>query len=73
MKTLLERAKPQLLEALAKQKIEYPGIAAHVEEHLSERFFVNKIEFGTWMDLKSLWMQGTGVLTESPWDLFEDL
>jgi hypothetical protein len=72
MKTLLERAKPQLLEALAKQKTEYPGIANHVEAHLKNRFFANQIEFGTWMDLKSLWMQGTGVLTESPWDLFQE-
>lgn len=72
MKTLLERAKPQLLEALAKQKIEYPGIAKHVEEHLQNRFFVNQVEFGTWMDLKSLWCQGTGIITECPWDLFQE-
>lgn len=72
MKTLLERAKPQLLEAMAKQKIEYPGITKSVEDHLTERFFCNQITFGAWMDLKSLWMQGTGVLTDSPWDLFQE-
>lgn len=72
MKTLLERAKPQLLEALAKQKLEYPRITEEVEAHLSERYFANQITWGTWMDLKSLWMQGTGVLAHAPWDLFED-
>lgn len=73
MKTLLERAKPELLEALAKQKIEYPSISACVEQHLSKRFFANQIEFGTWVDLRSLWMQSTGVLKEGPWDMFEEL
>jgi len=73
MKTLLERAKPELLEALAKQKIEYPSIAKYVEQHLSERFFANQIEFGTWVDLRSLRMQSTGVLKEGPWDMFEEV
>jgi len=72
VKTLLERAKPELIAALNAQMDEYPGIAKSVVEHLDGRFFVNDMSIGTWVDVKSLWMQVTGELSDSPWDLFED-
>lgn len=72
MKNLLERAKPELLAALAKQKLEYPSITEEVERHLTKNYFVSDIRFATFMDLKSLWMQSTKVLVDSPWEFFEE-
>ena len=72
MRNLLERAKPQLLSALEKQKIEYPNIAEHVQNHLKSTYFVSHIHYGTFMDLKSLWMQSTKELVDSPWEFFEE-
>ena len=72
VRTLLERARPELIAALNAQMDEYPGIAKSVVDHLDNRFWVNDITIGTWVDVKSLWMQATGELSDSPWDLFED-
>jgi len=72
MKTLLERAKPELIAALNAQMDEYPSIAETVVDHLDSTHFVTALRFGTWIDLKSLWMQSTGILTDSPWDFFEE-
>ena len=73
LKSLLERAKPQLLEALEKQKEQYPSINKEVVGYLSETYFVTDLRFGTWMDVKSLWMQATKVLVDSPWECFDEL
>lgn len=72
VKSLLERAKPQLIAALEKQKLEYPNIAKEVEGYLSKTYFVIDLRYGTCMDLKSLWMQATGTLIDSPWEYFEE-
>lgn len=72
LKTLLERAKPELLAALNAQMDEYPGIATSVVAHLDSLYFVNHMTIQYWVDCKSLWMQATGVLEDSPWELFED-
>lgn len=72
VRSLLERAKPQLVAALEKQKVEYPGIAKEVEGYLSKTYFVIDLRYGTTMDLKSLWMQATGTLIDSPWEYFEE-
>ena len=71
--SLLERAKPQLLEALAKQKVEYPNISKEVVGYLDKTYFVNDLKFGTWVDLRSLWLQETKKLADNPWELFEQL
>lgn len=73
VKSLLERAKPQLLEALEKQKVDYPWIGAEVERNLKETFFVTHLKFGTWIDVRSLWMQATKELADTPWECFEEL
>jgi hypothetical protein len=72
MKTLLERAKPELLAALNAQMDEYPGIAKSVVDHLESIYFVNQMTIQYWVDCKSLWMQATGNLIEHPWDFFEE-
>jgi hypothetical protein len=72
MRTLLERAKPQLLSALENQKIEYPNIAKEVEKYLTKNYFVSDLRYGTFMDLKSLWYQSTKQLVDSPFEYFEE-
>ena len=72
MRSLLERAKPELVAALEKQRLEYPGIAAEVTKYLTENYFVVDLRYGTCMDLKSLWLQGTGKMVDSPWEYFEE-
>jgi hypothetical protein len=72
MRNLLERAKPQLLAALENQKIEYPSITKEVEDHLTRNYFVSDIRYATFMDLRSLWMQSTKQLIDSPWEFFEE-
>jgi hypothetical protein len=72
MKTLLERAKPELLAALNAQMDEYPGIATSVVTHLESIYFVNQMTIQYWVDCKSLWMQVTGELVDHPWDFFEE-
>ena len=72
MKTLLERAKPELLAALNAQMDEYPGIANSVVDHLESIYYVNQMTIQYWVDCKSLWMQVTGELIDHPWDWFEE-
>ncbi len=72
VRTLLERAKPELIAALNAQMDEYPGIAKAVTDHLDSRCFVTQMTIQYWLDCKSLWMQTTGVLSDHPWDFFEE-
>ena len=71
-RTLLERAKPQLLEALEKQKEEYPNIASEIFFYLEKTYWVTDLRYGTFMDLKSLWMQATKTVVDNPWIFFEE-
>lgn len=73
MKTLLERAKPQLLEALEKLKETYPNLGASVEEHLIENFFISDLRWGTWVDLRSALLQTTKTYPDNPYEVFEGL
>ena len=73
LKTLLDRAKPELIAALNAQMDEYPGIANSVVEHLNSTYLVTHLNWGMWIDVRSLWMQATGVLQDSPWECFDDM
>ena len=68
--TLLERAKPQLLKAIADMKEEYPNLGADVERQLTENFFVPNLRFGTWIDIRGAYTQTTGEYVNSPYELF---
>ena len=72
LRTLLEKAKPELIAALNAQMDEYPGIAESVVNHLDSIHFVNQMTIQYWVDVKSLWMQVTGELINHPWDFFEE-
>jgi len=71
MKSLLERAKPQLVVALAKQKEKYPSLNQETEKFLEENYFCNSITWSLWIDLKGLWMMETNELPDTPWEIFE--
>lgn len=71
MKTLLERAKPQLVEALKNLKATYPNIGAEAEKHLVENSFISDLRWGTWVDLRSALLQTTKTYPDNPYELFE--
>ena len=72
MKTLLERAKPELIAGLEIQFKKYPSITEELRESLSKLFYVNHMQIKTWIDLKSIWLDQTGEVSNHPWDLFEE-
>jgi hypothetical protein len=71
VQTLLERAKPQLLTALAKQKERYPALNEHTENFLEKNYFCNAITWEVWVDLRGLWQAETNILPDNPWEIFE--
>jgi len=73
LKSLLDRAKPELIAALNAQMDEYPGIAESVVKHLDSTYTVSHLQWGNWIDLRSLWMQATKELIDSPWECFDDM
>jgi hypothetical protein len=73
LKSLLERAKPQLLKALEKQRIEHPSYTQYTEDYLKETYSISELKFGKWIDLRGLWLQETRHFAENPWELFEEI
>jgi|LakMenE01Jun11ns_1017448.scaffolds.fasta_scaffold9438477_2 hypothetical protein len=71
VQTLLERAKPQLLTALSKQKERYPALNEHTENFLEKNYFCNAITWEVWVDLRGLWQTETNTLPDNPWEIFE--
>ena len=71
VQSLLERAKPQLLNALAKQKEQYPTLNRYTEGFLEKNYFCNAITWEIWVDLRGLWLRETDELPENPWEIFE--
>lgn len=72
VKTLLEKAKPELLAALNAQMDEYPALAEATVNYLDGMYYVNEMTIRYWVECKSLWMQTTGELLNHPWDFFEE-
>ena len=71
VQSLLERAKPQLLTALKKQKEQFPALNEYTESFLKRNYFCNAITWEIWVDLRGLWMKETDYLPENPWEIFE--
>lgn len=71
MKTLLEKARPELLAGMEKAIVKYPGTVEYVKKTLNELYFVNHMTISTWTDVRSIWFEETGELSNHPWDLFE--
>jgi hypothetical protein len=53
--TLLERAKPELLERLEEYGISYPSSAARVMHDLERLHFVNDLPYGSVIDIEGLY------------------
>ena len=73
MKSLLERAKPQLIEALENLKAEYPLYGGEVEKALAETPLVGHLRYTHIMDIDTMWRKSTGEYFKSPWECFEEL
>lgn len=71
MKSLLERAKPQLLHALANRQERWSGTINEYKKQLSEGQFVYKVEYATALDLMRWVEQDTGEDVSLLWNLFE--
>ena len=71
LKTLLERAKPQLLAGIEKYGTKYPSTTECVKQALSELYFINHMTISIWTDVRCIWYEETGELSNHPWDLFE--
>ena len=71
MKTLLERAKPELLAGIEKYETKYPDLARYIKKSLSELYYVNNMTIAIWTDVRSIWYEETEELSNHPWDLFE--
>lgn len=73
IQNLLERAKPELLKAIAQYKVDYPATAGHVEEVLTCSTFVSEIPFGTLNTLDSICRSvNLDFKFNNPYPLFKD-
>ena len=72
-KTLLERAKPGVVDAVMEQLEKYPHSYSRVFNFLCENHLCNDMPWSVWVDLRSCVFQKTKVLHTDPWELFEDL
>lgn len=74
IQNLLERAKPELLKAIAVYGVEYPNTIESVKRVLSNSTFVSEIPFGTLNALENI-CRGYGIefKFDNPYILFEDL
>jgi|GEM_PF-1936097 len=71
--SLLERAKPELLKAIAQYKVDYPNTASVVEDALKETEGVSFLQYGIICDMWSI-LNATKVKHSftNPWELFYD-
>ena len=72
MKTLLERADQRLLAGIERYAVKYPSTTEYVKKTLSELHFVNHMTISLWTDVRSIWFDETGELSNHPWDLFRN-
>jgi hypothetical protein len=54
MKTLLERAKPELKQAIEKHRQSFPLSVEVLENELSKNIFVSDVPFHTILDIKGI-------------------
>lgn len=74
MKTLLDRAKPELKKAIAVFKVDYPNSANHIEKSLSENYTISDLPYGTVNDLGAILRRyGIKFDVSFPWEHFEDI
>ena len=72
MKTLLERAKPELLTGMELEAERLPNLVEGTRKWLSENYFCNAMTWSTWVDVRGFWSKATNELASNPWEIFED-
>jgi hypothetical protein len=72
MKSLLERAKPQLLTALAKEAELYPHTTADLLKDLQENEYITRLPYGSAISCISLWGSETGEIVMNAFGLFSE-
>lgn len=74
MKTLLERAKPELKKAIACYKVDYPNTANRVEETLSTNIILSEISYAVITDIGSI-CRASNIKFDLayPWAQFEEI
>jgi hypothetical protein len=70
MSTLLEKARPELLLAIEKYKAKFPIISEGVEKELSKIEHVVDLRYGTWSDLKNMYVGLYNIEPTTPFLLF---
>ena len=70
MKTLLERAKPELLAGMELERAKYAPLVEHVEKFLKEHHYINQITWDVWIDMRGAWSKSTNTLPDNPWECF---
>jgi len=71
MKTLLERAKPELLRGMELEAVKYPELVEYTKKWLSKNYYCNQMTWSTWIDVRGFWLTATGKLSDRPWEVFE--
>ena len=74
MKTLLERAKPELKKAIATFKVDYPKTAERVEETLRTNVILSEVSYAVISDIGSI-CRASNIKFDIgfPWAQFEDI
>lgn len=72
MRTLLERAKPELLAGMELMAKKQPNSVEYAKKFLSENCWAHHITWHIWVDLRSWWLAGGMGLADNPWEVFED-
>lgn len=73
MKTLLERAKPELKKAIATFKVDYPNTADRVEQTLRENYGLSFVPYGIIVDISGICRAAKlDFDINFPWAHFED-
>lgn len=72
-KTLMERAKPELLKAIAQYKVDYPYSALMVEEELKKKCGVSHLPYGVVLEIGRIARSANMEFDlDSPWSLFRN-
>jgi hypothetical protein len=72
VKTLLERAKPELVEAIENFENKNPLGCEYMKKELSEVYWIHTLTWGTWVTIQSIWQSKHGNMPADPWVVFGD-
>lgn len=72
-RNLLERAKPELLKAIAQHRVDYPYWTNRVEGVLTGHKWINDLPYGTMVEIRSICFAANLKFDiNDPWALFNE-